>query len=228
MGKSTTVKKPRRSRELRTASILSAARKIFERDGYEKAKISDIAAEIGVVEGTVFHYFPSKRALVLKLVEKFYEDITGSLRAGLADINGTRDSLHFIVRFHLGVVGENAAFCGVILRESRELDEEVTADIRNLNREYTQSLTTVIKQGISNGELREDISIAMVRNALYGGIEHALWASLSAGEPLDPDQGAEHLTRLLFEGIRREQSALQSQEVTSLIRKLDKLVDRTA
>lgn len=225
MNKPKVARKPRRSRELRTASILLAARKIFERDGYEKAKMSDIAADIGVVEGTVFHYFPSKRALVLRLVEQFYENITGGVRDGLAAIEGTRNRLYFIVRFHLGVVSENAAFCGVILRESRELDEEMTLNIRHLNREYTQSLVDVIQGGISRGELREDTSAVMVRNALYGGIEHALWASLSAGEPLDVEADADQLTRLLFQGIRREQTALEAQEVSKLVRQLNKLVN---
>lgn len=53
-------------------AILIAARKIFIRDGYRAAKMSDIAAEAGVAAGTLYLYFNSKEALSNAMSEDFF------------------------------------------------------------------------------------------------------------------------------------------------------------
>lgn len=58
----------RQSREYRQQEILKAAREVFERCGYEDATISEIADSIGVVEGTVLHYFQNKRTLMARVI----------------------------------------------------------------------------------------------------------------------------------------------------------------
>ena len=94
------------NREIRTAAILDAARAEFVREGYEAAKISDIAKAVGVVEGTVFHYYPSKRHLVLALIEDFYREISHHLNEDIHGIEGTRNQLYIIIHHHLKVVKE--------------------------------------------------------------------------------------------------------------------------
>ena len=42
------------------ADILKAAREVFKENGYEKARVSDIAERAGVAKGTVYLYFQSK------------------------------------------------------------------------------------------------------------------------------------------------------------------------
>ncbi|MES2293665.1 MAG: TetR/AcrR family transcriptional regulator [Pseudomonadota bacterium] len=44
--------------------ILTAARRCFVRDGFAGASIADICAEAGISPGHLYHYFPSKEAIV--------------------------------------------------------------------------------------------------------------------------------------------------------------------
>ena len=41
----------------RKKQILEAARKIFMQKGFYNASIDDVSAEVGVVRGTVLHYY---------------------------------------------------------------------------------------------------------------------------------------------------------------------------
>ena len=50
-------------REQRCGQLLSAAQRVFSRQGFHAAKVADVAAEAGVSQGTVYHYFDSKEAL---------------------------------------------------------------------------------------------------------------------------------------------------------------------
>ncbi len=47
--------------------VLEGARKVFLRDGYERASVDDIAREAGVSKATLYTYFPDKRLLFLEI-----------------------------------------------------------------------------------------------------------------------------------------------------------------
>ncbi|WP_263351303.1 TetR/AcrR family transcriptional regulator [Acidicapsa acidisoli] len=57
------------SETTRTA-LLQAARKIFVREGFERAQIDDIAAEVGRTRGAVYTHFESKEDLFLSVLEQ--------------------------------------------------------------------------------------------------------------------------------------------------------------
>ncbi len=214
----------RQSKRTRIAAILAAAREEFERRGYEKAKVADIAARVGVVEGTVFHYFANKRALMFGVMEHFYRRITEDQRKGIKGIRGTRNRLRYVIWHHLDIMSRNAALCGVILRESRGLDGTLSKDIQGFNRRYTECLKTVVEEGIAGGDIRPGTPAALVRDTVYGSIEHALWSLLSEGHDIDVEKSADALTDLVFHGISTDTEALDKREVASLIRKLERLI----
>ncbi len=237
---STRKRAPRASKKERTRAILLAARRIFERDGYEKAKMADIAAQVGVVEGTVFHYFGSKRALVLKVMEVFYLAITARVESGLRGIQGTRERLYFLVHYHLTTMRDNAELCGVILNASRDVDAELAKDIRLLNRKYTHGIVEVIRDGISAGDLRPDTSTPLVRNTLYGSVEHAMWVQLADQQTIEVKKSARQLTDMIYRGIcldqptagtteqadidNPEQAAISRTEIAELVTKLSNMI----
>lgn len=47
--------------------VLDGARKVFMRDGFERASVDDIAREAGVSKATIYAYFPDKQLLFLEV-----------------------------------------------------------------------------------------------------------------------------------------------------------------
>lgn len=68
------------------ATILGAARMVFQRKGYTDARMTDIAALAHVAVGTIYLYFNTKEALVMALADDFYQrlhqEALPSLRQG--------------------------------------------------------------------------------------------------------------------------------------------------
>lgn len=62
-------KKLSRSQLRRRDDIIQASLKIFDRDGFETARMSDIAKEADVAKGTLYLYFDSKAALLEGVIE---------------------------------------------------------------------------------------------------------------------------------------------------------------
>lgn len=55
-------RRARRPRAEREREILAAARAVFSEKGYADGSVAEIARRVGVVEGTVYTYFDTKRA----------------------------------------------------------------------------------------------------------------------------------------------------------------------
>ncbi len=51
-------------------ALLAAATEAFARDGYAGANVNSISLAAGFAKGTIYNYFPSKRALLLALIEE--------------------------------------------------------------------------------------------------------------------------------------------------------------
>jgi AcrR family transcriptional regulator len=215
----------RLSRADRSKAILLAAREVFEAKGYEKATVAEIAKHVGVVEGTVLHYFPSKRALVINVTAAFYEALIESLQEGLEGIEGFRNRFYYVIHSHLTALKNSSALCAVILSESRGIDDEVVSKVHDFNKRYTGILMDVLVQGQGSEEISQSVSRALIRNVVFGTIEHYLWDIIS-GHPLDAvDAIASQLTTLILDGVGVEPvPSNESNELRDLVGRLNKLV----
>lgn len=67
-------------------AILVAARSVLLRDGYDAAKMSDIAAEAGVAPGTLYLYFASKETLASAIGEDLFARLNSEFVQVLAEV----------------------------------------------------------------------------------------------------------------------------------------------
>ena len=62
--------RPRPSRGDKRERILDAAIAVFARDGYHRARVSDIAREANIAYGLVYHYFTNKEEILSTIFEE--------------------------------------------------------------------------------------------------------------------------------------------------------------
>jgi TetR/AcrR family transcriptional regulator, cholesterol catabolism regulator len=68
----------------RRAILLSAAARLFGRDGYHATSIRDIAAEVGILSGSIYYHVASKEDLLLAVHEAGVKRIMQSVRGAIA------------------------------------------------------------------------------------------------------------------------------------------------
>jgi AcrR family transcriptional regulator len=86
----------------RPEDILRAARTVFARQGFLRARIADIAAQAQVATGTVYLYYSSKEAIVAALVEDYFTRLTTLIQpfADMADTPTTMaEACHRVLGF---------------------------------------------------------------------------------------------------------------------------------
>ncbi len=197
---------PRRSaarigREQRVGDILEAAREVFCERGYDNTAVSEIAARCGIVEGTIYKYFDSKRTLLLKVLEHWYEAMFGDYTRELPGLPDARARLRYLVWRHLRTIRDDRLLSRLMFMEVRSAADYRGSDLFRLNRRYTRMLETVITDGIAAGEIGAGVSARTVRDLVYGGIEHMTWNFVSGHGSLDIDRRTDELVALFWHGI---------------------------
>lgn len=218
---------PRLAKEQRVEEILVAARDVFCEKGYEAVTVAQIAEHLGVVEGLIFKYFSTKRQLLLKVLEHWYEEMFGDYARDLAGVNGHRARLRLLIWRHLRTVRDYPLLCRLMFREVRSEDDYRGTTLYGMNRRYTEFLVEVITQGAAAGEFRADLPPTLLRDLVYGGIEHATWNYICGRGGLDIDTLAEHITAVLCEGIAMAPATTElHQEMEQKMKRLSQIASR--
>ncbi len=217
---------PRPDREQRRRDILDAARETFCEHGYEQAAVSEIAARVGVVEGTVYRYFESKHELLMQVLTDWYHSMFGDYADALAGVNGAKTRLRLLIWRHLRTIRDAPELCRLMFREARDDIGAANSELRKLNRRYTRFLVDVLEDGMAQGEFRTGLPPALFRDLVYGGIEHYCWRYLSGQGELDIDLAAEQISDIFCHGIGMPGNDLgrETQRLSTLVSRMEQLL----
>jgi AcrR family transcriptional regulator len=191
----------RLSREKRASEILRHARAVFCEKGFSDTLVSEIAERAGVVEGSVFHYFPTKRELLIKTVEQWYTGLIWDYDHRLETITGTWNRLRFMVWGHLNVIHEEPEMIRLVFEEIRPGPEYRDTAIFELNRLYTKRTLRIIDEAVATGEFRSGVPATVIRAMIYGGVEHYAFAFLRGEGDFAPDEAADSIADMIYRGL---------------------------
>jgi AcrR family transcriptional regulator len=191
---------PRRLR--RAAEILAAARAVFlEKESFESASVAEIASRVGVVEGLVYSYFPTKRELLNEVLRGMYEPMIQEIADSFARIHGLRSRLRYLVWRHLRVYVEEPGLSRIVLHEVRTSPEYFKSVLHELHVRYTSFLVLTVREAMAQGELPADTDVETVRSMVYGGIEHRMWSLLYGRGSIDVEAMADGYTAMVLHGV---------------------------
>jgi TetR/AcrR family transcriptional regulator, fatty acid metabolism regulator protein len=208
------------------ALFLDAAQRLFADLGYDATSVAAIAREVGVVEGALYRHFPSKRDLLHRVIAAFYEPLIASAIDGLADITSPIDQVRFLIRRQLEAMTEDPQLCRLIISEARSFDDYYDSEVAALSRRYTSLLTTAFSEGVEQGVFRDDISPHLVRDLIYGSIEHLTWSAISGHRSVDIEATTAQLVAVVSSGIQQLAPVTVPIQLELVTRRLEAAADK--
>lgn len=187
---------------VRRESIVAAARSVFARKGFAQASISDIAEVAGTSDGLIYRYFESKRDLLLEVLREFYEGLISGTEKAIVDEGSFEAKLAVLVLGHLRAFVDDTDLCRLFIAEVRNFDDYVGSTSQNFNRRYTSILLRIIASGVADQAVSPQIDPRLVRDMLFGGIEHVAWRHISSGAQFDVAGTAEQISAILIGGLK--------------------------
>jgi AcrR family transcriptional regulator len=148
--------------------IVAAAAKVFRTKGYHAATVRDIADEVGILKGSLYHHFESKEALLYLVVkEPIAEMFRTMAEITAADLSAT-EKLRRAILAHLEAFDRHYPHLFVYLRERESVKRRFRELIGYSPKEYEQCWQHILKQGIEDGEFRADLDIQVTAYGLLG------------------------------------------------------------
>lgn len=184
--------------------ILKGALKAFARKGFYNTKVSEIASEAEVADGTIYLYFKNKDDLLISLFEDRMEWIIGRIEDELETVDGTvLEKMTRIIELHFQLAIENpdlAEFITVELRQSAKFIKEYSNPKFG---DYLGILKKLIDEGQQEGVFRKDLDSRLVGRAVFGALDEVLLQlTLSHNRPEDVSREVEQVSRMLIDGLR--------------------------
>ena len=203
---------PRRAKsQLRITELLRAARDVFSEHGYQNATTAQIAERASVSEATVFTYFAGKRELCIQVIKDWYDEISTVLEREMPALLGVHAKLGFVVRHHLvTLLADGSGMCALVLGEGRAVGPEISSVITECARRYTAPLMDCLAQAREDGEIRQDMPLRLLRDLIYGSMEHVLWNAIATKKRPAIDETAEQLTTLIWSALMPPNASLEA------------------
>jgi len=177
---------PRPRSEGKRARIIEVAMRHFAEDGFEAARVADIASELDIAKGSVFQHFGSKDGL-------FFEVYKKAVRAFSPYLNVPpevrKQGFFEVLRYWLvrteHMVREDWVPYRVYLLGNYGTDLQLRREInRFLTAEDPYGRIEFVRWGLDRGELRKDLDVEIIVSIIDWMVERFQDALLT--EELDP------------------------------------------
>jgi TetR/AcrR family fatty acid metabolism transcriptional regulator len=155
--------------------ILDAAVRVFARQGFHAARVSDIADEAGVAYGLVYHYFGSKDAVLDSVFVERWGALLTAIRAVDEDTAlPPREKLYAIAAFIVDSYRHDPDVMKVIIVEVTRAANSFAQTHLGLIREAYDLIAAIVRKAQEDGEFRTAVTPEFAALAFYGAIEQVL------------------------------------------------------
>src|SRR5438309_4826150 len=150
--------------------ILTAAERIFARHGFFAAKVSDVAKEAGVADGTIYLYFKSKDDLLISVFERRMVELNDALRAAIAG-KPPRDQLRAFIRTYLQLVHDEPSAAEVLTIELRQSSKFMKEYDNPAFADFLRMLGGILAAMQDRGELAPAIPPHVAARMIFGVLD---------------------------------------------------------
>lgn len=193
-------------RDERISKIMAVTRTMLNEKGYDNIVTAEVAERCGISEATIYKYFDSKRDLLIQVAMQYFEELLREDRPDLAG-RGALESLRMVVWRSLSVVRREPAMTRFVLLDLRPDPAYRAMPIFELNRRFTAQVTEVLQEGMRTGELRSDVPVRLLRDMIFGCIEHQTWAFLRGEGDFSVDEVTEGIITVIIRGMATVRAA---------------------
>ena len=153
------------------SKIIAGATKVFAKKGFFNARISDIAKEAKVADGTIYLYFNNKFDILISVFEEEIGNLIEQVNKLLAAEDDPRKMLEIFARKHLTVMKKNKNLAEVIQIELRQSAKLIKDYRNNKFSEYVNIISFIIELGQEQNIYRISINPCIAKRAFFGALD---------------------------------------------------------
>ena len=185
----------------RHEQILAVAARLFARKGVAATTVREIADEVGILSGSLYHHFDSKEAMVDQILAPYLRDLRAACEEALSAPSGPAARLRHLISASLQVAAAHPHATEIYQSDVNYLTQSdrfgyLTSAAADVRKTWLQ----VIEDGIASGAFRPDVDPGIV----YRLMRDAIWLSIRwfrPGPACSPAKFADDCTSLFLDGL---------------------------
>jgi TetR/AcrR family fatty acid metabolism transcriptional regulator len=193
--------------------ILAAAERVFARRGFFASRVSEIAKDAGVADGTIYLYFKSKDDLLISLFENRMKQVNEALRTAIANEKTTHGRLRAFIKTYLQLIHDEPAATEVLTIELRQSNKFMKEYENAEFADFLRMLGGLIAKGQEAGELDDDVPAHIAARMIFGMLDELALAWVLAKQPInatkpkkfDIVRAADWVVALVTSGLGKKQ-----------------------
>jgi AcrR family transcriptional regulator len=203
--KNATIKKPRRPldeelRASRTQQILDAAARLFAKHGYADADTQLLADELGVGKGTLYRYFPSKKALFLAAADRVMRQMRERIDFRIKDVVDPLDRIAVAIHTFLAFFADNPDFVELLMQERAQFKDRKEPTYFQHRKVNVERWKALYRQLIAEGRIR-DMPVERITDVLSNLVYGTMFSNYFTGNQKSCEAQAEAILDVVFHGI---------------------------
>ncbi len=186
----------------RKAEILDAAAAIFAANGFAGTQVQTIADRIGVGNGTIYRYFPTKEELFLAAVERGLAELAETIEPHMTTELAPVETVRKIVREYLRFFHRRPEMAELFIQERAAFPKHhrplyfVVKDEDGKECKRADLFRRLVAEKCVRSMPAERF-FSVIGDLLYGTI----LTNLLTGRPVKPDRQAEDVLDVIFHGV---------------------------
>ncbi|MCK9263094.1 MAG: TetR family transcriptional regulator [Deltaproteobacteria bacterium] len=151
--------------------ILNAAKHVFAMEGFYNSKVSEIAREAHVADGTIYLYFKNKDDILISLFEEELNRIIITVKSKIEHIEDPREKIIVFCDNHLSMVESDRALAEVIQVELRQSNKFMREYKNKHFLAYLNIIADIVAQGQEQGIFKSDIKPDICARMIFGSLD---------------------------------------------------------
>jgi AcrR family transcriptional regulator len=182
-------------------TVTDAAVRVFNRRGYEAASMEDVARETGITKSSLYYHVSGKEELLARALERAFKWLLGVLEEPGAKSGTPLERLWHIVYRSVIITLEFVQEVELFQRVKGNTQTEREAMARR--RRFDREVAALVRQAAAAGQIDSGVDAGLLTRLIFGmGNSITQWYRHEGN--LRPEQIAETVSRLVFEGIAHE------------------------
>ena len=182
--------------------IIDAATKIFAKKGFYQAKVSEIAKEAQVADGTIYLYFENKDDILISLFEEQMMRVLENMKEKISQENDAIKKIEKFALNHLSLIEQHKEVAEIIQVELRQSSKFMKDYKNDRFADYLNLIGEIIQEGQEKGVFRKEIIPGIAKRAFFGALDEMsrFWV-LSSRKKYDIETAAKQISEYFVRGL---------------------------
>jgi len=182
--------------------IINAALKVFAKKGFYNSKVSEIAKEAEVADGTIYLYFKNKDDILISVFETEMKRMITNMKKELTAVEDPVDKIRMFAFQHLNMITENQEWAEVAQVELRQSSKFMREYVKDHYADYLNIFAYVVREGQEKGIFKEDINTGIAKRAFFGALDEMgrYWV-LSRSKRYSVEESAKQISDIFIKGV---------------------------